>query len=130
MAEFPYVVGDEFEGSAQEIGRYISEVSAVGGRVEFVDGKVIRLVYLPETVFAPKLNQDDEVVRVIPQELPPVVEEVLVAPIVEQEEEEDEVLLPAEVDWQDEANWPVEPPPPPKRPRGRPRVVRPEVPNA
>lgn len=47
MSDFPWSVGDQFEGSSIELGRYISEIMAVGGKFEFIDGKVIQITYLP-----------------------------------------------------------------------------------
>lgn len=113
MSEFPYEVGDTFEGGPIYLQRYIGEILAVGGEFDY-DGNVVTLTYLP-------WDYTKEVKAEVALE--PVVEE---APVAEPVVEEASVVEP--VKEAPVAEPVVEEAPTPKAPvqRGRkPKVVEP-----
>lgn len=79
---FLYRVGDEIEGSAVEISRFIQLVKRAGGEVR-LEGKRAIITFLPASI-----EESVPVTYVTPEpELEPVVEEVVEEPVVEIQEE-------------------------------------------
>lgn len=102
MANFDYVVGDEFEGSPIELNRWVSPIWAIGGKVEFYGNKAT-VVYLPPSAL-PEEVPVEEYFEAFSKQIEPVIADVTIeeAPV-----EEVPVEAPVEEEVVEKAPEPV-----------------------